>query len=223
MHGLAHTRGLIPMAWHLPQNAFPPFVTLAVMVEDTCLCFNALQGLPGPYIKWFLQKLGHDGLNRMLAGFDDKTAYALCVFAYSPGGRWLGAGGSREKWGYALLRCFFGRTHGCKHCCDGGIGQMTEAVEAGYAAAQPASPHLLRRPWQRAHRVCRAHRRAHSTGARPGRIWVSAASLPTATASAPAAAGRLTHRPGARAPPSVGTPSLRRRALGRRMPRWTRV
>jgi inosine/xanthosine triphosphate pyrophosphatase family protein len=56
------------------------------MVEDTCLCFNALQGLPGPYIKWFLQKLGHDGLNRMLAGFDDKSAYALCVFAYSSGG-----------------------------------------------------------------------------------------------------------------------------------------
>ena len=32
-----------------------------VMVEDTSLCFNAYKGLPGPYIKWFLQKLGHDG------------------------------------------------------------------------------------------------------------------------------------------------------------------
>lgn len=30
------------------------------MVEDTCLCFNALKGLPGPYIKWFLQKLGRE-------------------------------------------------------------------------------------------------------------------------------------------------------------------
>ena len=37
------------------------------LVEDTSLCFNALGGLPGVYIKWFLQKLGHDGLNRMLA------------------------------------------------------------------------------------------------------------------------------------------------------------
>jgi inosine triphosphate pyrophosphatase len=55
------------------------------MVEDTCLCFNALQGLPGPYIKWFLGKLGHDGLNRMLHGFEDKTAYAQCTFAYSAG------------------------------------------------------------------------------------------------------------------------------------------
>lgn len=57
----------------------------AVMVEDTSLCFNALKGLPGPYIKWFLEKLGHDGLNRMLAGFEDKTAYAQCIFAYAPG------------------------------------------------------------------------------------------------------------------------------------------
>lgn len=48
----------------------------AVMVEDTSLCFNALGGLPGPYIKWFLEKLGHDGLNRLLAGWEDKTAYA---------------------------------------------------------------------------------------------------------------------------------------------------
>ncbi|GJQ08785.1 hypothetical protein GpartN1_g576.t1 [Galdieria partita] len=56
-----------------------------VMVEDTCLCFNALKGLPGPYIKWFLQKLGHDGLNRLLYGFEDKSAYALCTFAFSLG------------------------------------------------------------------------------------------------------------------------------------------
>jgi len=56
-----------------------------VMVEDTCLCYNALQGLPGPYIKWFLDKLGHDGLNKLLAGYEDKSAYALCIFALSAG------------------------------------------------------------------------------------------------------------------------------------------
>ena len=32
-----------------------------VLIEDTCLCFNALGGLPGPYIKWFLKKLGPSG------------------------------------------------------------------------------------------------------------------------------------------------------------------
>lgn len=32
--------------------------------------------------KSFLEGVGLDGLNRMLAGFDDKTAYALCTYAY---------------------------------------------------------------------------------------------------------------------------------------------
>ncbi|CAG5056584.1 unnamed protein product [Parnassius apollo] len=32
-----------------------------VVVEDTCLSFNALKGLPGPYIKWFLEKLEPEG------------------------------------------------------------------------------------------------------------------------------------------------------------------
>lgn len=56
-----------------------------VMVEDTSLCFNALHGLPGPYIKDFLAKCGHDGLNRILDGFEDKSAYAQCIFAYHNG------------------------------------------------------------------------------------------------------------------------------------------
>uniref|UniRef100_A0A8C3XZT7 Inosine triphosphate pyrophosphatase n=1 Tax=Catharus ustulatus TaxID=91951 RepID=A0A8C3XZT7_CATUS len=56
-----------------------------VIVEDTCLCFNALGGLPGPYIKWFLEKLKPEGLHKLLAGFEDKSAYALCTFAFSSG------------------------------------------------------------------------------------------------------------------------------------------
>eukprot|EP00055_Hartaetosiga_balthica_P006199 m.19152 g.19152 ORF g.19152 m.19152 type:complete len:203 (+) comp5074_c0_seq1:185-793(+) len=59
-------------------------VQAPVLVEDTSLCFNALNGLPGVYIKWFLTSVGHDGLNRMLAGFEDKTAYAQCIFAFKP-------------------------------------------------------------------------------------------------------------------------------------------
>lgn len=51
------------------------------IVEDTCLCFNALGGLPGPYIKWFLEKLGNEGLNKLLAAYPDKSAYALCTFS----------------------------------------------------------------------------------------------------------------------------------------------
>ncbi|KAF7636383.1 Inosine triphosphate pyrophosphatase [Meloidogyne graminicola] len=53
-----------------------------VIVEDTCLCFNAFGGLPGPYIKWFLEKLKPDGLIKLLDGFEDKSGYALCTFAF---------------------------------------------------------------------------------------------------------------------------------------------
>ncbi|KAK0720475.1 putative inosine triphosphate pyrophosphatase [Lasiosphaeris hirsuta] len=56
-----------------------------VLVEDTCLCFNALNGLPGPYIKWFMKSIGHYGLNKLLAAYEDKSAKAVCTFAYSPG------------------------------------------------------------------------------------------------------------------------------------------
>ncbi|XP_043288159.1 inosine triphosphate pyrophosphatase [Venturia canescens] len=56
-----------------------------VIVEDTCLCFNAMNGLPGPYIKWFLEKLGPEGLHKMLDGWKDKGAEAICTFAYTSG------------------------------------------------------------------------------------------------------------------------------------------
>ena len=56
-----------------------------VMVEDTSLCFNALNGLPGVYIKWFLEKTGHEGLNNIIAAYPDKSAYAQCIFSFCPG------------------------------------------------------------------------------------------------------------------------------------------
>ena len=56
-----------------------------MIVEDTCLCFNALNGLPGPYVKWFMKELGHQGLNNMLAAYEDKSAQAVCTFAYCAG------------------------------------------------------------------------------------------------------------------------------------------
>ncbi|KAK1050677.1 nucleoside triphosphate pyrophosphohydrolase ham1 [Friedmanniomyces endolithicus] len=102
-----------------------------VLVEDTCLCFNAFNELPGPYVyvhlhawtqpstpmtdatshrprnsqtrqalellqhagadervchrKWFLQALGVQQFHKLLAGFDDKSAQAVCTFAYCEG------------------------------------------------------------------------------------------------------------------------------------------
>jgi inosine triphosphate pyrophosphatase len=57
----------------------------SVIVEDTSLCFNALCGLPGPYIKWFEDKIGLDGLNNLLMAYEDKSAYVKCIFAYTEG------------------------------------------------------------------------------------------------------------------------------------------
>lgn len=57
----------------------------AVIVEDTSLCFSALNGMPGVFIKWFLDSCGHEGLNQLLAGYTDKSAYAQTVVAFSPG------------------------------------------------------------------------------------------------------------------------------------------
>ncbi|KAI0199072.1 inosine triphosphate pyrophosphatase [Astrocystis sublimbata] len=86
-----------------------------VLVEDTCLCFNALNGLPGPYMwvviislspslslylvilfdsvilkcknnsKWFMKDIGHEGLNNLLAAYDDKSAQAVATFGFCKG------------------------------------------------------------------------------------------------------------------------------------------
>ncbi|KAJ5540631.1 Inosine triphosphate pyrophosphatase [Penicillium pulvis] len=52
------------------------------LTEDTALEFHALKGLPGPYIKSFLESVGNEGLNKMLDGFEDRTAEAVCTFAF---------------------------------------------------------------------------------------------------------------------------------------------
>ncbi|NXQ27430.1 ITPA pyrophosphatase, partial [Alaudala cheleensis] len=71
-----------------------------VIVEDTCLCFNALGGLPGPYMVPSVSLLCPSGLYKLLAGFEDKSAYALCTFAFS-------SGNPEEP-----VRLFKGQTHG---------------------------------------------------------------------------------------------------------------
>ena len=48
-------------------------------------CVNT-RCVTGPYIKWFLKNLGPDGLPRLIADFEDKTADAVCIFGYSEGG-----------------------------------------------------------------------------------------------------------------------------------------
>lgn len=56
-----------------------------VIVEDTSLDFSALGGLPGPYIKHFVTRLGAEGLPRLLADFDDKRAVARTIVGFADG------------------------------------------------------------------------------------------------------------------------------------------
>ena len=57
-----------------------------VLVEDVSLVFNALNGLPGPFIKFFVDaESGLENLCRMLDGFDDRSAYASVVYGYFDG------------------------------------------------------------------------------------------------------------------------------------------
>ena len=57
----------------IPQNAYP------YIIEDTGLHFNCLNGLPGPYIKWFLKSIGNEGLVKITQPYEDKTAYIQCI------------------------------------------------------------------------------------------------------------------------------------------------
>lgn len=56
-----------------------------VLVEDVSLVFHALQKLPGPFIKWFESSLGHEGLCRLLDGYDDRSATATVMYGYYDG------------------------------------------------------------------------------------------------------------------------------------------
>lgn len=57
-----------------------------VLVEDNSMSFNALGGLPGPFIKFFVESsAGNEGMCRMLDGFDDRSAYAVVIYGYYDG------------------------------------------------------------------------------------------------------------------------------------------
>ena len=51
-------------------------------VEDVGFIFNAWGNLPGPFIKWFLKIGDLNLLNKMLEGFEDKTATTICMIGY---------------------------------------------------------------------------------------------------------------------------------------------
>ena len=57
-----------------------------VLVEDTSLGFYSIGGLPGPFIKFFVDaKDGLENLCRILDGFTDRSARAIVIYGYYDG------------------------------------------------------------------------------------------------------------------------------------------
>jgi len=92
-----------------------------VLVEDTVLVFNALHGLPGPFVKFFVDaEDGMESMCRMLDGFEDRSAYATATYGYFDG---------------TDLKFFAGRLHGviADHPRgEGGYGWDKIFIPAGY-------------------------------------------------------------------------------------------
>lgn len=72
---------LAKLAHALTLRAEPMFV------EDTSLHLDALHGLPGPLVKWFLKALGCDGLARLSLDCGTTRATARCLIGFSTPGR----------------------------------------------------------------------------------------------------------------------------------------
>lgn len=54
-----------------------------LIVEDTSLYFDALNGLPGPLIKWFLKTIGNDGLYNLAEKLGNNKAQAKTIIGYA--------------------------------------------------------------------------------------------------------------------------------------------
>lgn len=57
-----------------------------VLAEDSGLVVGAWNGLPGPLTKLFLSAVGNEGLLRMLAAEEDRSARAVCAVAVAEAG-----------------------------------------------------------------------------------------------------------------------------------------
>jgi len=53
------------------------------LIEDTSLYFDCLNGLPGPLIKWFLERLGNAGLAKLTDISGDNRAEAKTIVGYA--------------------------------------------------------------------------------------------------------------------------------------------
>ena len=58
-----------------------------VLKNDTNFCVEALGGFPGPYTHYVDDKLGEEGILKLLDGVDNRNAYFVEAFAYCEYGK----------------------------------------------------------------------------------------------------------------------------------------
>lgn len=56
-----------------------------VIVDDNGLTINALGNLPGPFIKYFLQEMGNQGVCDLVKNYEDKSAQVIVSIGYCDG------------------------------------------------------------------------------------------------------------------------------------------
>ena len=67
-------------AWHAWQRLQHP-----VVVEETGLELAALNGFPGPLVKWMLAAVGADGIARIALASGNPKARAVCLLMWTDG------------------------------------------------------------------------------------------------------------------------------------------
>eukprot|EP00386_Alphamonas_edax_P004484 GDKI01014152.1.p1 GENE.GDKI01014152.1~~GDKI01014152.1.p1 ORF type:complete len:286 (-),score=78.77 GDKI01014152.1:21-878(-) len=75
----------IEVALEKARTAYAMSGHKALIVEDSSFDINALGGMPGPYIKWFLDSAGSDKMFDMMYKFEDKSAIVRTTYAYYDG------------------------------------------------------------------------------------------------------------------------------------------
>ncbi len=55
----------------------------AFIVEDTSLSLDAMNGLPGPLVKWFMKAVGIEGVYQLAAAFGSARATARTLIGYA--------------------------------------------------------------------------------------------------------------------------------------------
>lgn len=64
-----------------------------LVVEETGLALAALNGFPGPLVRWMLEAVGPEGIARAALALGDARASARCALLWTDGEReWIGEG-----------------------------------------------------------------------------------------------------------------------------------